>query len=279
MTRSVREAVRRYSSAAIILAICLITLLPIWLIFTLSVKTNSELMRGNVLGLPMEMMWSNYAQAWKAARFDRYLFNSIYVSALSVTGIVAFSTLGAYALSYFTFPLSGWIITLVVLGILVPTELTLIPAFLNMRTIGLSNTREAIILLHIAGNMPFGIFLLRGFMRSVSKSMIEAARIDGANEVSSLVRVVLPLVRPALMALIVFTFMWTWNNYFLSRVFLISDSVRTLPLGLDSFRNKYTRDNVMTAAGAVIVALPVLVVYLVFQQKMVQGMVIGALKE
>jgi raffinose/stachyose/melibiose transport system permease protein len=272
-------AMRRFALGTVLVAVCAVMLLPIWLIFALSVKTNGELMRGNVFGLPQIAQWVNYVKAWNSADFARFFRNSVYVSALSVFGVLLLSLLGAYAMTVFRFRGRGVIMTLVVLGLLVPVELTLIPQFTNMRALGLSNTREAVILLHIAGNAPFGIFLLRGFMRGVSTALIEAARLDGAREHTTLFRVITPVIRPALIALLVMTFMWTWNNYFLSRIFLQGDKVKTLPLGLDAFRGKFTRDYVLTAAGSVIVAIPVLAVYLLFQQRMVQGMVIGALKE
>ena len=182
-------------------------------------------------------------------------------------------------MTYFHCPGSSVVMTMVLFGLLVPGELTLIPQFLNMRTIGLSNTREALIILHVAGNLAFGIFLLRGFMKSVPKALIEAARIDGATEGKTLMSIVLPMIKPALTALLVLTFMWTWNNYFLARVYLLSDNVRTLPMGLDNFKAKNSQDMVLTAAATVMVAAPVIVFYLIFERKMVQGMVIGALKE
>lgn len=279
MTNKQRDRVRNLTSSLIVALMCVITLLPIYIMIVLSLKSKTELMRANVFGLPEVAQWSNYVRAWKGGNFATYFLNSVYVSAVSVAGILLFSTMGAYAMTYFHFPGSSVVMTMVLFGLLVPGELTLIPQFLNMRTIGLSNTREALIILHVAGNLAFGIFLLRGFMKSVPKALIEAARIDGATEGKTLMSIVLPMIKPALTALLVLTFMWTWNNYFLARVYLLSDNVRTLPMGLDNFKAKNSQDMVLTAAATVMVAAPVIVFYLIFERKMVQGMVIGALKE
>lgn len=279
MSTKTRDKIRSISSALIVAVMCIITLIPIYIIFVLSIKTKTEIMRANVFGLPAVPQWGNFAKAWTTGNFGAYFINSIYVSVVSVAFIMLFCTMGAYALTYFRFPGSGVVMTMILFGLLVPGELTMIPQFVNMRRLGLSNTREALIILHVAGNLSFGIFLLRGFMKSVPKALIEAARIDGANERQTLVQIVLPIIKPALTALLVLTFMWTWNNYFLARIYLLSDAVRTLPMGLDNFKMKNNTDMVMTAAGTVIVAVPVIIFYLIFQKKMVQGMVIGALKE
>lgn len=279
MSTKTRERIRSITSSLIVAIMCFITLLPIYIIIVLSLKTKPELMQGNVFSLPQVAQWNNYVRAWTTGNFGTYFVNSIYVSVASVVFIILFCTMGSYALTFFRFPGSNVVMTMILFGLLVPGELTMIPQFVNMRHLGLSNTREALIILHIAGNLSFGIFLLRGFMKSVPKALIEAARIDGANERQTLIQIVLPMIKPALMALLVLTFMWTWNNYFLARIYLLSDAVRTLPMGLDNFKAKNNTDMVMTAAGTVIVAVPVLIFYLIFQKKMVQGMVIGALKE
>ena len=279
MTYKTRASTRSAVSTIIVTLLCLVTLMPIYIIVSLSLKTKPELTQGNVFGLPAIPQWINYATAWKSGDFGRNFINSTYITVIAAASILVFSTLGAYAFVYYRFPAHSLMFTLVLFGLLVPGELTLIPRFVNMRILGLTNTRESVIILAVSGTIPFGIFLLRGFMKSVPHALVEAARIDGAGELRTLLQIVVPIIKPALTALLVFTFMWNWNDYFTARIFLVSDRVKTLPLGLDAFRAKNTTNQVLTAAGAVITAVPIVFVYLIFQQKMMQGMVIGALKE
>ena len=134
---------------------------------------------------------------------------------------------------------------------------------------------------HIALNIPFSVFLLKGFIKDVPKSLVESAvRIDGAKEITILWKVIAPIIKPAMVSVVILIFMWTWNDFMLSNIMLRDDRMRTLPLGLSFFKGKYTRDiPLLTSAASTIIMTPVLLVYLVFQKYMIKGLTMGAVKE
>jgi raffinose/stachyose/melibiose transport system permease protein len=128
-------------------------------------------------------------------------------------------------------------------------------------------------------NLPFGIFLLRAFIRDIPVSLLEAARIEGSNEWQNIRYIIFPLVMPALISLLIFVFMSSWNSFMLPNIMIKSERMRTLPLGLDFFRGKNSANIPLSAAACNIIALPVVIIYLIFQRSMIRGMMLGAVKE
>ena len=257
----------------------LVTLVPFaWIVLT-SLKSPAEIVANGPIALPSALRWQNYPKAWIGGRFGTYYVNSIVVAAATIAGVSVLSLLAAYAFAYKRFFLKGFWFSLIVFGLLIPGELTVIPLFHDLRAMGLLNGYGALILPQVAGGVAFGVFLMRGFMKSLPPSLLEAARIDGATEGRVLVGVIVPLVKPALVSLVIFTLISSWNNFMLPTIMIQSDALRTVPIGLNAFRTKYSIDFCLTAAGAVIVALPVMVAYSAFQKTVIQGMTMGALKE
>jgi raffinose/stachyose/melibiose transport system permease protein len=165
------------------------------------------------------------------------------------------------------------------LGIMVPTEAIVVPLFFDLREIGLTNTFWALVLPQTAQSVAFGTFWMRAYFRSSPRSLVEAARLDGAGSFRTLWSVLLPMGRPAVVTMIVLVFMWTWNEFLIPLVMVTDESLRTAPLGLAFFQGQYTSGLSLLAAGAVIVAVPVIVVYLFLQRHFIRGMVDGAIKE
>jgi len=270
---------KRITTYLLLVLFSLITLVPFVWIFMTSLKTTQNLILRGPFALPDIIHWENYAKAWKVGHFALYYKNSFIVAAVTVIGVLAFSLLGAYAFAYLKFKGKGFWFTMVLLGLLIPAELIIVPLFYDLKSMKLLNSYWALILPQIALNIPFGIFLLRGFMKDIPKALLESARMDGSNELQNLYHIILPLVKPAAISLLIFTVMSSWNSFMLPTILIQSDKFRTVPLGLNYFRGKYTIDICMTAAGSNIIAAPVIVIYLIFQRNMIRGMVVGALKE
>lgn len=257
---------------------CVCTLIPCILIVITSLRTTKEIVRSGLFGNITTMHWENYIQAWTGGRFSTYFSNSAIISLFSVIGVLLFSLLGAYALSILKFKGKGIFKTLIVMGLVIPLEIIVIPLFYDMQSMGLMDTHWAIILPTIAMNVPFGTFLLSGFIKDIPGSLLEAAKIDGSTEWKSLWYIVAPIIKPALISLLIFTFMWSWNAFMLPNIMIKSESMRTLPLGLDFFRGKNMQNIPLIAAASNIIALPVIIIYLIFQKNLIKGMMVGAVK-
>ena len=221
----------------------------------------------------------NIADAWELGRFGTYLRTSAIVAVVVLVAAVALSVMSGYAFGTMRFRGRTWLYYLFVLGITVPSEAIVIPLYFDLRDLGLTNTYWALVLPQAAQSVAFGTFWMTSYFRSSSRDVVEAARLDGASHWQVLWRVLAPMGRPAILTMTVLVFMWTWNEFLLPLVMVTSESLRTAPLGLSFFQGQHTSDFGLLAAGAVIVAFPIVVVYLWLQRHFVQGMLEGSIKE
>jgi ABC-type glycerol-3-phosphate transport system permease component len=225
----------------------------------------------------------NYDHAWVAARFGDYFLHSVEVTAVSVTLIVGLGAMAAYALARFSHPLGRFAFWLFLAGLMIPAQLAIVPLFFELRGLGLLNSKIGLILVYTANGLPFSIFVLAGFFRSLPRSLYEAAVIDGCDEFSAFWRVLLPLAKPGLATVAIFQFIGVWKEYFYAFMLTGSDvtgASRTLPLGLAnlSITAQFRSDYGMLFAGLVLVTAPILVVYALLQRRIVKGIAAGALK-
>ena len=216
--------------------------------------------------------------AWKEGNFGTYLRSSAVVTASVVAISTALSVLAGYAFGLMRFRGSEVLFYLFVLGLTVPLEAIVVPLYYDLRDVGMTDTYWALILPQAGLSTAFGTFWMRAFFRSVPRSLIEAARLDGSSSWMTLWRVVLPVGRPAVLTMVVLVFMWTWNEFLLALVMVSDESLRTAPLGLAFFQGRNTNDEALLAAGSLIVAAPVVVVYLFLQRHFIRGMLSGAVK-
>ena len=189
-----------------------------------------------------------------------------------------FSVLAGYAFGMLRFRGQQVLFYLLLVGLVVPLESTIVPLYYDLRDVNLTDTYWALILPQVGVSVAFGTFWMRAFFRSVPRSLVEAARLDAASSWATLWRVVLPMGRPAVLTLVLLVFMWTWNEFLLALVMVSEESLRTAPLGLAFFQGRNTTDVPLLAAGAVIVAAPVVIAYLFLQRHFIRGMLSGAVK-
>jgi ABC-type glycerol-3-phosphate transport system permease component len=255
----------------------------VWVVYS-SLKADAAIFR-DAFALPSagELHTENYTHAWNEARFGAYFFNSVIVTTASVVLIVALGAMAAYALARFYHPAGRVAFWLFLAGLMIPAQLAVIPLFFEMRHLGLLNSRLGLILVYTANGLPFAIFILAGFFRSLPRSLYEAAVIDGCGEFTAFRRVLLPLARPGLVTVAIFQFIGVWKEYFFAFMLVGGDldgSARTLPLGLAnlSITAQYRTDYGMLFAGLVLVTLPILAIYLLLQRHIIKGVAAGALK-
>ena len=220
----------------------------------------------------------NFVSAWDQGHFSSYLKSSAIVAVSVVGSASVFSILAGYAFGMMRFRGSQALFYVILLGLMVPLEATIVPLYYDLRDLSLTDTYWALIFPQVGLSVAFGTFWMRAFFRSVPRSLVEAARLDGASSWSALWRVVLPLGRPAVLTMMVLVFMWTWNEFLLALVMVSEENLRTAPLGLAFFQGRNTTDFALLAAGAVIVATPVVLVYVFLQRHFIRGMISGAVK-
>jgi raffinose/stachyose/melibiose transport system permease protein len=222
--------------------------------------------------------FSNFADAWSEANFGTYLRSSVIVTTVVVVIAGVLSILAGYAFGQMRFRGATVLFYVFLLGLMVPMEAIIVPLYYDFREWGLTNTYWGLILPQIGTSVAFGTFWMRAFFRGVPRSLVEAARIDGASSWFTLWRVLLPLARPAVLTMTVLLFMWTWNEFLLALVMVSDEGLRTAPLGLSFFQGRNTSDLTLMAAGSVIVALPVVLLYVFLQRHFIRGMLAGAVK-
>ena len=265
-------------------AFSIIALYPVLSILFLALHTKNDLVTG--FALPTHPDLSSFKAAWTDGRFATG-FKSSFIVAATVTAVSAVLSVGmGYAFGTMRFVGDRIVFPVVLLGIIFPYEATVIPLYYDFSNVPilhwhLLNTYWALILPQIGQSVAFGAFWMRAFCRSVPRSLIEAARIDGASSFGVLWRVLLPQAMPAVLTMSVLVFTYTWNEFLLALVLVSgTETHQTAPLGLSFFAGaSRATDPTKVAAAAVLVALPILLVYLFLQRHFVRGMLAGALKE
>ena len=272
---------RTYAELALVyglLAIVLIqTLYPlIWVLFG-SFKTKDEVI-ANVWGPPSQLMWSNYAEAWRISGMGSRILNSIGVTALALALLVVAATPAAYALSRIAFRGRNVILAFIVAAMLVPPQVMAIPLFMTARDLGLVNSRIGIAIIHAASTLPLSIFIMRSFFLTLPMELEDAARMDGASRLQTLWYVMLPLIRPGIALVTIFAFIEIWNDFFLAFLLLREPSVQTIPLGLVAFFQQYGSLWNLYFAALAMTTLPVVIVFLLMQRQFIAGLTAGAVK-
>lgn len=264
------SAAERTMNYAVLVVFSLIAIAPIVSIVATALSPQT----GAAPGIHLE----NLAEAWTVGGFGRSLLNSIVVAAIVVTCALVLSVLSGYAFGTMRFPGSTLLFLLFLLGLMIPSEAIVIPLFFDLRTLGLTDTYAGIALPQIAQSVAFGTFWLRAQFRTMPTSLIEAAALDGAGPLRTLLRIVVPSSVPAVVTLVVLMFMWTWNEFLVALVMAPGGRLRTAPLGLATFQGQYTAELALLSAGAVIVALPMVILFLLLQRHFIRGMLEGAVK-
>ncbi|MEU6036481.1 carbohydrate ABC transporter permease [Actinomadura sp. NPDC047616] len=223
---------------------------------------------------------SAFGTAWRDGDFAVYLRNSVIVTAVTVVVATVLSIMAGFALGTMRFRGAGALALLFVAGLTIPTEAIVVPLYFDLRSLDLDNTYAGVILPQVAMSVAFGTFWMRAYFRSVPPSLLEAARMDGAGSWTTLWRVLVPMGRPAILTMIVLISMWTWNEFLLPLVILNSEEgLRTAPLGLSVFQGNHKTDYAALMSGALIIAAPVVLLYVFLQRHFIAGMLSGAIKE
>ena len=259
------------------IGVTLFALYPlVWMIFS-SLKSEKDF-ANNQLGLPESFHFDNYARAWKMANMDTSVRNSFVVTAIAVVLVLILSFLLAYILNRYKFHGNRLIYALFLLGMMVPAHSFIIPVYIQFMKLGLLNKVGSLVLVNVAFAMPFSIILIENFLHGVPTEIDEAAIIDGTNLFQRLVYVVVPLCRPVLMTVTILESMWIWNEFPFALTIITDIEKRTLPMTLVNFKGEHTVDYTAMFAALVIASIPILVIYAMFSEKIMEGMTAGSVK-
>ncbi len=269
----VRAAV---TSHVILVFFTLFTLMPLVSILMISVYPEGQVVSG--LALPESIDFSNYARAWDIANFSVLMKNSLVVAVFVVPIATVVSILGGYAFATMSFKGKTLLFLLFLLGLLLPYEAPIVPLYYDMNALGLTGSPFTLIVPEIALFLSFGIFWMRAAFGEDTQTLVEAARIDGANSWTTLWRVLVPTVRPAIVTLLVLFFMWSWNEFLLALVLAGSPGLQTAPAGIGLFLGERVSDLRGLAAAAIIMSIPPLIVYVFLQRSFIQGVTSGGVK-
>jgi ABC-type glycerol-3-phosphate transport system permease component len=261
----------------LLIALLLFAVIPLLLAWFTAFKTNQEILF-NPYGPPIPPRLDNLINAWTQGRFSVYFQNSFIISFVDVIAMLVIAPLAGYAFGRMRFPGQRVLLIIFLIGLTIPVGAIIIPLYLVMRDFGLINTHGAVIVAHVALAAPIFIFIMRAAFKDLPGELEDAARIDGATEFGIFWHVMLPLVKPALLTVALLEFLWSWNDLLLPLVFLTSDALRTLPVGMLFYRGRFSVDYGLMSAGVLIISLPVIIMFLIFQRSFVKGLTGGALK-
>ncbi len=275
-----RFALTRWTRYVLLVMAAMAALIPVYWMLTISLKTEVDQFAVPPRWLGFAPTLVHYIDAFFERSFGRYLLTSVIVASLSTSFAMVIGTLAAYALARFRLPgrldkhLSLWILS----TRMFPPIVTAVPLFLMMRDLRLLDTITSLVLVYTAFNLPFVVWMMRGFFRELPRDLEEAAMVDGDSRLGALVRVILPLVTPGLAATAVFCLIVSWNEFLFALVLTQTDAAMTLPVGIAGRVTQYEiKWGVMSAAG-VVAMIPILAFALAVQRYLVRGLSLGAVK-
>ncbi|SDO41285.1 raffinose/stachyose/melibiose transport system permease protein [Microbacterium sp. ru370.1] len=276
-TRSLLRTARRIPINLLLIALSIAMIYPIVIIVITAFKPNLEVLT-NPTGLPQAPTFDNFVTSWQDAGFANLFFNSVLLTVVSMTVATFVAALASYAIVRQATRIGSGVYLLLAAGIFLPMQLALVPQFRVVRDLGLINNYAGVILLYIAGALPFGVFLMAAFMRQVPKEIVEAAVIDGAGYFTLFRRIFLPLARPAIATFWVLQGVGVWNDYLVPQLLLTDPSKRTLTTGVLYFKAQYLADWGNIMAAVLIMSLPILLLFVFAQRFFVSGLYAGAVK-
>lgn len=256
----------------------LVNLFPVYWMFTFSLKDNKEIFGENVAGLPRNWLWSNYSSAMNTGSMGRYFINSIIIAVATILITLIAAVMATYALTRFKWKGRKTLNKIFMLGLTIPIHASIVPIYVTLSKIGMLNTYWALIIPYSAFSLAMAILISTGFMDEIPHDLDEAAYIDGCGIWGTFFRVIVPLVRPALATVGIYTFLQCWNELMFANIFISKDELKTLPVGIQALSGQYTTDWGPIGAALVLATFPTLFVYVFLSGKIQESFIAGAIK-
>jgi ABC-type glycerol-3-phosphate transport system permease component len=263
--------------ALVLAAIGALTIFPlIWVVLT-SLRARNTVFSGPFV--PSQFTFGAYPGVWSATDFGLHFLNSLWITAATVIGVTVFSCLAGYAFAKLRFPLKNLIYLALMSTLMMPSTALIIPLYAELKTLGLLDSQFGLVVLYVSGGAPFGMFLMRAFFQTLPDELIQAARIDGAGELTILIRVILPLARPGIATIVIFEFLTTWNEFLYANTVIETTSKMPLQPIIFGLLGQYSSDWPRLAAALVMAIVPVVAVFIWNQKYFISGMTVGAVKD
>ena len=261
----------------ILIMIALVMIIPFLWMLSASIKSDREVFQMNpFVFIPESPKWSNYVDIWTKIPFGKFVQNTVFLTIVVTILQLLTSSFAAYSFAKLNFKYKSGLFLAYIATIAMPWQVYMVPQFIMMRKMGLNDKLLAIICLQAFS--AFGVFMMKQFYEGIPDDLCEAARIDGMSEYKIYLNIMLPLSKPALSTLTIFTFVATWNDYLGPLIYLRSQEKKTIQLGLKMFISQYSSDYGLIMAGSVLSLIPVLIMFLLLQQYFVEGVASSGLK-
>ena len=275
--RRSRPPIGKVFATFVLLPICALMLFPfVWLVLT-SLREQNTVFSGPFIPRNRSR-WTAYRTAWTSIEFPLHFWNSLWITTVTVIGVLVFATLSGYAFAKLDFPFKNALYVLLLTTLMMPATALIIPLYLELKSLGLLNTQAGLLVLYICGSAPFSMFLMRAFFQTLPDELVEAARVDGSSEFTIFFRVILPLARPGIATVVIFQFLQTWNEFLMANTVLQNTELLPLQPVLFSLTGQYQTDWPTLTAGLTLSIIPVIIVYVRMQNQFVAGMTLGAVK-
>ncbi|MBD3351262.1 MAG: ABC transporter permease subunit [Candidatus Lokiarchaeota archaeon] len=254
----------------------IIVLIPLLWALSSSFKPLDDIFIFPVKWLPENFTFKNYVEGWNAANFSRYFFNSALVTVITTISVVLFSSLTGFSISKYRYPGRRILFAVVIATMTIPIQVRVIPLYLIVKNFGWLNSYYALIVPYLLTSI--GVIIMTQFIRFIPNELFSSARIDGCSEIGIFYKILLPLSKPGLAALVIVNYMAVWNDYFWPLVVVDSDKLRTLALGLATFQGEYYTEYGQFFSVSLIVILPMIILFLIFQKSFIQSTALSGIK-
>lgn len=256
----------------------LVDLFPVYWMFTFSLKTNEEIFGANVVGLPQNWMWSNYTQALGTGNMAVYFKNSIIVAVATIVLVLFVALMATYALTRMVWKGKKRLNKFFMLGLTIPIHASIVPIYITLSRLHLLNSYLSLIIPYAAFALAMGILICTGFMNELPRELDEAACIDGCGVWGIFFRIIVPLMRPAVSTIGIYTFLQCWNELMFANVFISNSAYKTLPVGIQALAGQYTTSWGPIGAALVMATFPTLIVYIFLSKRIQDSFIAGAVK-
>lgn len=262
----------------ILILVAIIQLFPLIWLLDFSLASSNEMFTTGLLIIPKKIQWGNYVKAFVDGHFLLYLKNSVLINTLAVILVIIFSIMAAFACRRMKWKLSGFVSTLLVVGMMIPIHATLLPNYKIYNMLHLTDTIWALLIPYVAFSMPQGMFLMTGFLESVPEELEEAAVMDGCGIYRIVFQIVTPLLKPSIATVAIMTFLNNWNEFMMASTYLSSPKWKTLPFSVLEFTGQYSSNYAVQFAVMALTAAPAVIVYVALNKHITKGVAMGAVK-
>ena len=256
----------------------LVNLFPVYWMFTFSLKSNPEIFGENVIGLPKEWLWSNYASALKTGNMPKYFLNSAIVAIATILITLAVALMATFALTRLIWKRRRTLNKFFMLGLTIPIHASIVPVYVTLSRLHLLNTYWALIIPYSAFSLAMAILVCTGFMNEIPRDLDESACIDGCSVWGIFFRIIVPMMKPAVATVGIYTFLQCWNELMFANIFISKSALRTLPVGVQALSGQYTTEWGPIGAALVLATFPTLFMYIFLSKKIQDSFIAGAIK-